>query len=179
MSDITPDLHDLPSWPIDQLVARIGSTDAAPGGGAACGVVIALATACALKAVAMTLKHRPGDAALTAAAGRLRQIAADALQGAADDALVFGKVIAAYGLPKGSAEEVAARHAAVQRRASEAVGVGRDLKALAIELKAIMEDLQHGIAPNMISDVRTALALAGAAELIEADTIESNLEMED
>ena len=179
MSGMTPELKDLPSWPIDQIVACIGSTDAAPGGGAACGVVVALAAACALKAVVMTLKHRPDDAALTAAAARLHEIAADALKGAADDALIFGQVIAAYHLPKDSAGEIDARHAAVRRSAAEAVEVGKGLKALAIELKAIMEDLQHGIAANMVSDVRTALALASAAELIEADTIEDNRKMGD
>ena len=169
-----PNLEDLPSWPIDQLVDRIGSTDAAPGGGAACGAVIALATACALKAVVMTLKHRPDDAELTAGEQKLRRIAADALRGAADDALVFRGLIAAYQLPEGSASEAEARHDAIRQGASGAVDVGRRLKALAIEVKAIMEDLQHLIAANMVSDVRTALGLASAAELIQVDNIEGN-----
>ena len=65
-----PELQDLSSWPIERLVDRIASTDSAPGGGAACGVVIALATACALKAVVMTLKHHPDQPDLAAAESR-------------------------------------------------------------------------------------------------------------
>jgi glutamate formiminotransferase/formiminotetrahydrofolate cyclodeaminase len=169
-----PSLEDLPSWPVKELVDRIGSTDAAPGGGAACGVVIALATACALKAVVMTLKHHPDDPELTTGAERLRRIAEDALHGAADDALVFKRLIAAFQLPANSPAEAEIHHAAVRQGASSAVEVGLRLKALAIEVKAIMENLPHGIAANMVSDVRTALALASAAELIQVDNIEGN-----
>ena len=169
-----PKLEDLPSWTIGHLVDRIGSTDAAPGGGAAGGVAIALAAACALKAIVITLVHQPDDPELAMAAERLRRIADEALEGAAGDASAFEALIAAYRLPKGAAVQADVRHASIEARAAKVAAVGARLGALAIEARGVIEGLGSEVRPNMITDVRAALALARAAEQIHAGNLGSN-----
>jgi methenyltetrahydrofolate cyclohydrolase len=92
-------------------------------------------------------------AELRARAGRLAQADADA----------FGAVGAAYGLPKSTPEEKAARSAAIQtatRGAAEPpVQVGR----LATRLVTIADEMVEPANPNVLSDVGVAAATAHAA----------------
>ena len=164
-------LEDLPSWPVRQLVDAIGSTDHAPGDGAAGGVTIALAAACALKAIVITLKHAPDDADLEARAARLQRIAEAALDGAAGDAVAFAALIDAHQLPKDSASDSAAREAAIRERTARITRVGVELRALAIEVRSIAEAVRPAITPTMANDIGAAIVLATAGEKIQDDNI--------
>ena len=164
-------LEDLPSWPVRRLVDSIGSTAHAPGDGAAGGVVIALAAACARKAILITLTHGPDEADLGPKAERLGRIAEAALGGATGDALAFAALIAAYQLPKDSAAAAAEREAAIRDRATETAQVGADLRALAIEVRSIAEAARPAISPIMANDITAAIVLARAGEQIQADNI--------
>ena len=166
-----PDLEELSSWRVREVVEAIGSTAAAPGGGAASAITIALAAACALKAVVLTLKHHPDAAGLPASAERLRQIADEALQGAADDATTFERLILAYQRPHASEAEAEARRAAIRDEAAVAAEIDERLKRLASEVKAIVGPLQGRVDDNVRTDLAAALMLAGAGERIQADNI--------
>ena len=167
-------LEDLPSWPVRHLVDAIGSTDHAPGGGAAGAVAIALAAACARKAILITLKRRPGDAELEAKGVRLGLIADAALESAAGDAVAFAALIAAYQQPHDSEPAAAARKAAIRARAASTAQVGVDLKALAIETRSILNAIEGVISPVMANDISAAVALVAAGEQIQDDNIREN-----
>ncbi len=166
-----PKLEELPSWPVRQLVARIGSTDHAPGDGAAGGVTIALAAACALKALVITLKHDPDDADLIAKSARLQKIAEAALGGAADDAVGFAALIDAQKIPKDTAADIGLREVTIRERNARIIRVGVALRSLAIEVRSIAEAVRPAISPAMANDIAAAIVLATAGEQIQDDNI--------
>ncbi len=75
----------LGAMPIDALVAKLGSDAITPGAGAAGAIVLALAAACASKAIAITAKHRALPAALVDAARSIEELRGAALHGADED----------------------------------------------------------------------------------------------
>ena len=166
-----PRLEDLPTWTVAAVVDRVGSTDRAPGGGAAGGIVIALAAACALKAVLMTLKHHPEDTDLQPAAARLRDIAEEALRGGTDDAVTFARLILAYQMPHDTDDAAEVRRSAIRQEAAGTVEIATRLDRLAREIMAITEPLRPRVSANMESDVAAAFTLARAGEQIQADNI--------
>ncbi len=82
---------------------------------------------------------------------------------AQDDEEAFGAVGAAYGLPRSTPEEKAARRAAIQEAtvgaAEPPVQVGR----VATRLVAIADEMVEPANPNVVSDVGVAAAAARAA----------------
>src|ERR687890_622243 len=95
---------------IEAFLAQLAARAPAPGGGATAGLHAAQAAAL----VAMVARysdsakyadHAEAIAAITATADRLREIA---LGLAEEDAAAFTAVTTAYGLPKGTPDEVAA-----------------------------------------------------------------------
>ena len=89
MSRTTELLESLPSRSLDEILAALASRAVAPGAGAAAGVVLALAAACAEKAVVVTRKQQEADPALPAVAVALAGLRAQALRSAADDGLCY------------------------------------------------------------------------------------------
>ena len=103
---------------IRDLLTAFSSGDPTPGGGSASALASALG-ASLLMMVAGLPKSRTGSdedrLALANAAGALTDIR-DGLTAAIDaDAAAYDRVVAAYKLPKGSADEQAARQAAIQQ----------------------------------------------------------------
>ena len=146
---------------LDQLADRTP----APGGGA----VAALCAASSAALLEMVANYTTGGKwtdreeamkAVLAEAGELRVRAA---QLARDDAEAFGAVGAAYGLPRSTPEEKAARSDAIQdatRGAAEPpVQVGR----VATRLVALADAMVEPANPNVLSDVGVAAATARAA----------------
>jgi hypothetical protein len=74
---------------VTELIASIASAPPSPGAGTAAGILLALAAACAHKALAITRKHRPLSAADKNAGARLTEVIDQALEGAGRDALCF------------------------------------------------------------------------------------------
>src|SRR5687768_14637314 len=75
------------------VVNAIASAQISPGAGAAGAVTLALAAACAGKAVAISLKHRESDVTLLRARQVLDDIAHIALAGADEDASRFEALV--------------------------------------------------------------------------------------
>jgi hypothetical protein len=137
---------------VEELLAAIGSAHVSPGAGAAGAVTLALAAACANKAIAISLKHTPGDAELQDAHAAITKIGAFALAGADRDAEAFEEFIRARG---------PGTTAALLREGNE---LGRLIQAflhITCELKAAIE-------PSMAGDLVAAKALADAAHVIQS-----------
>src|SRR5262245_60705535 len=103
---------------LPDLLAAFSSPDPTPGGGSASALSSAIGASLLLM-VASLPKTRPGSAADRAALAA----AADALAGIREwltaaideDTAAYDGVVAAYKLPKGTADEQGARKAAIQR----------------------------------------------------------------
>ena len=158
---------------LEQLAARVP----APGGGA----TAALHAAQAAALVAMVARysdsakyaeHAEEITTITATADRLRQ---NALGLAEEDAAAFTAVTEAYRLPKGTAEEAAARSAAIGRALVAAAQVPAVVVAVAEQVLGLAEQLLPIGNRNVVSDVAAAAEAARAAATTARVNVEINL----
>jgi hypothetical protein len=136
---------------IEELVAHISSSDVSPGAGSAGAVVLALAAACASKAVSVSLKHRPDELELQSALASFAQIAQLALNDADRDSVAFEKFIH-------DRDSVA-----VERLVCEGENLGQLIAALA----SAIDEIEARIRPNMTGDLIAARAMVDAARRIQ------------
>ena len=146
-------------------LGQLADRTPAPGGGA----VAALCAASAAALLEMVAHYTTGgkwadrEEAMKAVVVEVAELRARAAELAQADADAFGAVGAAYALPKGTADEKAARSAAIQdatRGAAEPpVQVGR----VATRLVALADGMVEPANPNVLSDVGVAAATARAA----------------
>jgi formiminotetrahydrofolate cyclodeaminase len=151
---------DLADRPLGEVIEAIGSADVSPGAGAAGAVGLALAAACARKAAAITLKHRPDDAALGKLRSELSDIVRRALRGADEDASQFETFI---------------RERDAQS-AENLLQVGAGLTRAARALTELLSDLADRVDPAVRADVTAAQALCDAFSEIETINREQNRE---
>ena len=160
---------------IGSFLTRLAARSAAPGGGA----TGALHAAQAAALLAMVARFSDGPRYDAETVGRVRA-AADGLAGegidlAVADQAAFEKVIAAYGLPKDTPEDKAARSAAIADAMAEAARPPADLMAASVRLVGLAEELLPVANKNVISDIATATAAISAAAVTAAVNIEANL----
>ena len=146
-------------------LGQLADRTPAPGGGA----VAALCAASAAALLEMVANYTTGkkwadrEESMRAIVAEVAELRALAAQLAVDDAAAFGAVGEAYGLPRATDEEKAARSAAIQQAtlgaAEPPVQVGR----LAVRLVAIADTMVDPANPNVLSDVGVAAATARAA----------------
>ena len=158
---------------LEQLAARVP----APGGGA----TAALHAAQAAALVAMVARysdsakyadHAEEIATITSTADRLRH---NALGLAEEDAAAFTAVTEAYRLPKGTAEEAAARSAAIGRALVAAAQVPAIVVAVAEQVLGLAEQILPIGNRNVVSDVAAAAEAARAAATTGRVNVEVNL----
>ena len=158
---------------LEQLAARAP----APGGGA----TAALHAAQAAALVAMVARysdsakyaeHAEEIATITATADRLRQ---NAMGLAEEDAAAFTAVTEAYRLPKGTADEAAARSEAIARALVAAANVPAIVVRVADQVLGLAEQLLPIGNRNVISDVAAAAEAARAAATTARVNVEINL----
>jgi formiminotetrahydrofolate cyclodeaminase len=158
-----PRLTDLPSR---ELVERLATRDPVPGGGSAAAVAGAIGAALVGMVVELTI-GRPEAAEngtrleeARQSSGRLRR---ELLDLAESDAAAYDAVIRARRLPRDSADEAAARQAAMADATREATRIPL---ATAATAAAVLE-LAEAVAPignrHAISDVGVGAMLAAAA----------------
>lgn len=163
---------------IGQFLDDLASSAPAPGGGAA--AALTLATGAALVAMVCNLtvgreKFRAHEDEVRAALDEAERLRAQALSLAAEDADAFGHVSQAYGLPRTTDEEKAARSARIQealRGAADPPLRTALLAARTIEICAAVAPIGN---PNVISDVGVAALCARAALDGAALNVEVNL----
>ena len=167
----------LPHDTIDTYLKQLADRVPTPGGGAT--AALHAAQAAALVAMvgrysdtAKYAEHADRIAAIVAAADDLRDQAA-ALADA--DVEAFGAVGAAYKLPKSTADEVAARKAAIADALAGAGRVPAQVIAVAGEIVALAEELAPIGNRNVISDVAAAADAARAAATTGRVNVEINL----
>jgi hypothetical protein len=149
--------------PLRAVIEAIASADVAPGAGSAAAVGLALAAACAGKAVAITLKRRPDDAVLARAQNELAGIAHRALRGADEDAARFREFV----------------HEKSASSAHSLVHLGQRLQALGAELLAVLDRLDGCIDSAVVSDIAAARALGAAFGAIQSENLEESEEAAD
>ena len=149
-----------------ELLALLGSSAPAPGGGAAAALVGALGAGLVEMTANLTV-GRERYAAVEAEAQAIVQQAREARERfqawVEEDAAVYGRVSAAYRRPRGSEDEKRARQAAIQAALAEAAQVPLDVAAASAALLRLCRTAAPLLNPNVISDVMVGAQLAHAA----------------
>jgi len=140
-----------------EFVDAVGQDQPVPGCGGAAAVSLALAAACARKALLISARKRGGDAALEAAAERCQVISKAAVEDVQRDADEFRALLKAG--PADQAPLVALETD------------GQAYLALAAELRGLLERHADKIHPELVGDAVAALALAGAFERIQSHNL--------
>jgi formiminotetrahydrofolate cyclodeaminase len=163
---------------VRQLLDRLGSSDPAPGGGAAAALAGSLGAALVQMTANLSI-GRPKLAeiqhqarSIEAQAGELRQQLArlgDA------DAQAFAQVSAAYKLPRHDGAQQAARSAAIQAALHAAAAVPLDTARLCASVLELAEESAPLLNVSVISDVMVGAMLAQAALEGAALNVEVNL----
>ena len=160
---------------IASFLGRLAARSAAPGGGA----TGALHAAQGAALLAMVARFSDGPRHNADVVGRVRAAADglidEALELGEADSAAFGEVIAAYGLPKETEQEKAARSAAIAQAMAGAARPPADLMAAAVRLTGLAEDLLPAANRNVIGDIAAAATAIGAAAVTAQVNIEANL----
>jgi formiminotetrahydrofolate cyclodeaminase len=164
--------------PISEWLDDLASSTPAPGGGAAAALIAATGAALLGMVTNLTIgnpRYADQEPLMTAARQKAEALRQRALQLAAADAEAFSAVIAAYKLPRGTAEEQEHRSSAVQRALVAAARVPLDLAGVAEQIIRQAESLLEGANANVISDVAVAADAARAALTSAAVNVQINI----
>lgn len=161
---------------IREFLSGLRSTNPTPGGGAAGALAIALAAACAHKAVIIS-QRRNSDAVLTKAADELKIIESEACDSADGDALAFGNLMAAFRLPKSTEEENRQRQLAIRNTAEAAAQIGKKIIELADGTASIIAGVEALISKSIINDLHAAAALLEAGRKVQLDNVRENSQL--
>ena len=168
----------VPHEPLDDWLEQLGSAAPTPGGGAAAALAAATGAALIEMVVNLTVgksayaEHEPHVQPIGQQARELRQRALDLVDA---DAAAFDHVMAAYGLPRGTDEEKAARSAAIQAASVEAARPPLEIAGVAARIIELAAALPGRSNRNVLSDVGVAASLAGSALESAAINVEVNL----
>ena len=150
--------------PVGAVIKDIASDRVAPGAGSAAAIGLALAAACAGKAVAISLKHRDADPVLERAQTTLAAIAERALSGADDDAKHFREFVRNKDEQAGQA----------------LIDSGTHLQRVAQALQEVLDAIESSIDAPVSGDVVAARALCKAFSDIQTMNLAENAaEMDD
>lgn len=167
----------MPDQTISAFLAKLAARTAAPGGGAAA----ALQAAQAAALLAMVARYSDGpryarDAELVASVlGEADQLRAECMALIAADGAAFGSVVVAYTLPKDSAEQKAARSAAIAAALITASGPPAEVIAAADRLLSLAEALRPVANRSVIGDLVAAAEAIRAAAATARINVEANL----
>jgi methenyltetrahydrofolate cyclohydrolase len=160
---------------IESFLTRLAARVPAPGGGATAALLAAQAAAL----LAMVARYSDGPrydgvlmGRIIAEADGLRD---HALRWAAADAEAFGAVAAAYRLPAETAEQQAARSAAIATALAGAAGPPVSVMHATLRLTALAAELAPVCNRSVVTDVAAAAAAARAAAVTSALNIQVSL----
>ena len=168
-------LHELS---LDAFTEALASAAATPGGGSAA----ALSGALAASLVSMVARNTAANPSFAERADTLEAIAAEAescrqrLVGLVDDdAAAFERVLAAFRLPKETAEEKAVRSREIQASYQAAVEAPQLVSRQALDVLALAGRVAELGNPNAVSDAGVAALLAASALESAGLNVEINL----
>jgi methenyltetrahydrofolate cyclohydrolase len=163
---------------VGELLERLGSSEPAPGGGAAAALAGALGAALVQMTANLTI-GRPRLADVEAQARRIARRSGELRERLARlgdaDAEAFDKVSAAYQLPRGDDAEKAARSHAIQAALQLAAAVPIETARACAEVLEIAEEAAPLLNSAVISDVLVGAVLARAGLESAALNVEINL----
>ena len=164
--------------PLDDWLEQLGSAAPTPGGGAAAALAAATGAALVEMVVNLTVgksayaEHEPHVQPIGEQARALRRRALDLIDA---DAAAFDRVMAAYGLPRDSDGQKAARTAAIQAATADAARPPLEIAEVAARIIELAAALPGRSNRNVLSDVGVAASLAGSALESAAVNVEVNL----
>jgi methenyltetrahydrofolate cyclohydrolase len=167
---------DFLDQPLSRFFESVASESAAPGGGAAAAVTVALAAGLSAMAARLSVSQLQDSAQLVDQAERLRQRATELAQ---EDMTTFEAVHAAYALPKDRDPE--GRRLQIRAALVRATDVPLEIAEVAAQVAELAGRLATDGNPNLKGDAATGalLALAGARSafaLIELNVRQGRLE---
>ena len=143
---------------LTELLTELAAGGISPGAGAAGAITLALAAACAGKAVAISLKHHPQDEALGRARDQLAELRRLALVGADEDGRRFEDFV----------------HSKDTAAADRLLQAGQGLRQLAAALTDLLDVVEARIDAVVAGDLVAARALCAASITIEAENLDEN-----
>jgi formiminotetrahydrofolate cyclodeaminase len=172
------DSHSILNLTLAELLERLGSSEPAPGGGAAAALVGALGAALVQMTANLTI-GRPKSADVEDRARgietRARELRQRLAQLADADAAAFEQVSAAYKRPRLDEAHNAARSAAIQSALQVAASVPLETARVCAEVLEVAEAAAPILNVAVISDVLVGAVLAQAAVHSAALNVEVNL----
>jgi len=163
---------------VAEFLDRLASGAPTPGGGAAA----ALAGALGAALVSMVCNLTVGRERYAATDADARDILAEAASllatlrdGAQRDADAYGRLMAAFRLPRATDDEKAARSRAIQTATADATVVPLELAEASTRVIDLAERAVGKTNPNAASDLAVAALLAAAAVESAAENVEINL----
>jgi len=171
-------MSDAMREPMQAYLDRLASNSPTPGGGSVAALVGALAAALG----SMVANFTVGKEKFAAVEADVRRLLAGCEEVRAQlqaltqaDMDEYAKVSAAYGMPRATDEEKAARTAAIQRALKDAAQVPLGAVVACHKVLSLNHELVDKGNPNLISDVGVSVALALAALECAALNVEINL----
>lgn len=167
------------SHSLDRFLAALASPEPTPGGGTAAAIVGAMGTALLVMVAGLTKTRANTDDerdTLSAMRASLEPLAASLTACADRDAEAFGRVMAAYKLPRGTEDEKADRKTAIQAALRTATDVPLETLRLATTAMELGETVARHGNPAAASDVGVAAGLLRAAAEGAAANVRINLD---
>ncbi|MGH8876466.1 MAG: cyclodeaminase/cyclohydrolase family protein [Stackebrandtia sp.] len=163
---------------VGDWLGKLASKASTPGGGAAAALNAATGAALVSMVCNLTIgkpKYVEHELTMTDVLSKANELRLESLELAESDAEAFGTVMDAYGLPKSTEDEKAARTAAIQAALVTAAEVPLRIAAVAADVIALSGRILDGANVNVLSDVAVAADSARAALRSAAINVEVNL----
>lgn len=164
--------------PVFRYVEEVASPNPTPGGGSVAALCGALGAALSAMVAGITLKREKFKDAwnsMEKIRGEAEELSEIFLRLAEDDSKAYLRVLAAYGLPKGTEAEKAARQANLQEAFKKAAEVPlQTLRVVERLMRGVEKTIKEGN-PNALNDAGAAAYIARAAGIIALQNIRTNL----
>lgn len=157
---------------------KLGSDAPAPGGGSAAALSGALGAALVSMVCRLTQgkeKYKEFEALANETAGKSDKLMAALLDGVQKDTNAFDGVIAAFGLPKGTEQEKAARSEAIQKAYKAAIQSPENTAEDCLAVIRLARSLLHKCNKNAASDLAVAGLQAHAGLMGAMENVAINL----
>lgn len=151
---------------LNNFIEDLASSKPTPGGGAAAAVVGAMGASLVMMVAGLTKGDRSNQLSVTSDQLRTRL-----LELAQEDCEAFEAVMAAYKLPK----ELVDRRQEIEKALKKATEVPLETMKLAKEVEELALEMVEKGNPNAVSDAKSAVYLAQAAQKSARENVEINL----
>jgi formiminotetrahydrofolate cyclodeaminase len=166
-----------PTATLEGWLEALAAPTAAPGGGAAAALGLALAAALVEMVAGLTLRREPGRMELEASytAFRAPELRREAVTLARADASAFAAFERALTLPRGTPEERSTRDRAKRAAYQEGARVQHEVLQRCLEVARLASALIRSGLPSARGDAATGLELARAAARSAEASVRENL----